>query len=54
MFLKKDNVIHNVSEETFISALKNEGFEEVDELGNPIEPKEETNTNAVEETIEYL
>lgn len=52
MFLKKDNVIHNVNEETFISALKNEGFEEVDEQGNLIEPKEET--NAVEETIEYL
>lgn len=48
MFLKKDNVIHNVNEETFISALKNEGFEEVDELGNPIEPKEEI-TKTVEE-----
>ncbi len=48
MFLKKDNVIHNVNEETFISALKNDGFEEVDELGNPIEPKEEI-TETVEE-----
>nr|DAN77291.1 MAG TPA: hypothetical protein [Caudoviricetes sp.] len=48
MFLKKDNVIHSVTEETFISALKNEGFEEVDELGNPIEPKEEI-TKEVEE-----
>lgn len=48
MFLKKDSVIHNVTEETFISALKNEGFKEVDELGNLIEPKEEI-TETVEE-----
>lgn len=53
MFLKKDNVTHNVTEETFISALINEGYVEVDEKGNEIaQPKEKTET--VEEVSDTL
>lgn len=54
MFLKKDNVVHNVTEETFISALINEGYVEVDENGNEIAQPKEEKTETVEEVSETL
>lgn len=41
MELIKDGVTHNVTDEVFIQALRNEGFKTLEELAEEQQPKEQ-------------